>query len=258
MAVVPSMAWSDKDMKKARCKESAVHRVSTAFSKKLGLSKKKDLKEPTEEPVCVIFIRDEFDEPRDSRKNRSTSSTASTRSGSPASAAPSLPGSVDEQEFPDQPSARSRSSSVSRGSRASSKGSRASSKQNTIGSTFSADAHEVQRIARMINEAARSRCAVDRYRPVRDAFLAVDGDGDGQISAVECVALFRHFGLCDELALRFHALMDRNGTGSMNWREFMAMFSTVFQKKDGLLTEPPDCRTWCRCPSVNGQQWYFS
>lgn len=250
MAVVAPIAWAELPDTKPAAKSAnrSPSIFSAALSRKLGFSAKKDSKEPKQEPVITIKLHADAREPLE--RMSSKSSTASTRSASPCSVAPSLPGSVDYEQ---DSGSRSRSSSVSAGSRSSSKAS--------ISSSFTADAQEVQRIARMINEEARSRCAVDRYRPVRDAFMAVDTDQDGQISAAECTAFFQHFGMTEDIAVRFHILMDRTGTGRADWREFMAMFAPVFQKKD-ILSEPPTYdeayRTWRRCPAVNGQHWYFS
>lgn len=100
-----------------------------------------------------------------------------------------------------------------------------------VGSSFGIDAQELQGIAAMINKEAMTRCnpPMDRYRFVRDVFTACDTNGDGQISAAESTAFFRHFGLSETTALRFHMMMDRSGTGNADWRKFMSMFGPAFR-----------------------------
>lgn len=99
-----------------------------------------------------------------------------------------------------------------------------------------------------------------KYRTIRNAFVAVDTNGDGKLDIDEVRAFFQHFGLPEDVALHFFTLMDRDGSGDVDWKEFMSVFGPMFRPQESftLPANRSNCRTWKRCPSLEGQRWHFS
>jgi hypothetical protein len=96
------------------------------------------------------------------------------------------------------------------------------------------------------------------YQTVRNAFLAVDTDGDGKLSLREVTAFAQYFGLPACTASQFFDLLDR-GDGAADWRQFMAMYGTVLSERESSFKpKPSSYRTWQRCPGIKGQQWHFN
>eukprot|EP00746_Dinoflagellata_sp_MGD_P166929 gnl/MRDRNA2_/MRDRNA2_97166_c0_seq1.p1 gnl/MRDRNA2_/MRDRNA2_97166_c0~~gnl/MRDRNA2_/MRDRNA2_97166_c0_seq1.p1 ORF type:complete len:297 (-),score=32.83 gnl/MRDRNA2_/MRDRNA2_97166_c0_seq1:163-1005(-) len=90
---------------------------------------------------------------------------------------------------------------------------------------------ELDELAIVIADRARSKFSGRVYQDVHNVFLAVDDDGDGQITQAEAVAFCQHFDLSSEIALRFFTLLDRHGTGLTSWTSFMAKYAAVFNNK---------------------------
>lgn len=111
---------------------------------------------------------------------------------------------------------------------------------------------EFKRLVRMIGEKAEFK-----YQSVRNAFLAVDTDGDGKLSMTEVSTFFQHFGFPASVASDFFTMMDRDGSGDVDWREFMAIFAPLFKQKEPSCT-PTSYRMWKLVPSLEGQRWHYS
>lgn len=206
-------------------------------------------------------------------RSSSGDETVSTHSGE--SSSPSLPGSVvsDEDVGPGaearrqatvcvaatQSAPQSRLSSCSTAEAASlaapsaASGSRGDMVKGVTSRRGISEAQEFKRMARMIGEKAEFK-----YRTVRDAFVAVDANGDGKLDWREIRAFFQHFGLPEDVALHFFKLMDRDGSGDIDWKEFMAVFAPVFRPNEVFNLPPEGYRTWKLCPCVEGQRWYLS
>jgi len=110
---------------------------------------------------------------------------------------------------------------------------------------------ELKRIAKQIGQKADFT-----YRVIRNAFLAVDADGDGRLSAAEVASFCSHFGFSGSFASRFYTLMDKDEHGNANWQRFMALFAPVFKEVQHP-AEPP-CYATSRTPMLSlprGQRW---
>lgn len=139
---------------------------------------------------------------------------------------------------------------------------RSASKQSCVsslpGSVFSDDEDELlwnepcdqhaelKRIAKQLNQKANFS-----YRVIRNAFLAMDSDGDGRLSASEVESFCGHFGISASVASRFYALMDKDELNNANWQKFMAVFAPVFKE---VSAEPP-CYATSRLCLPRGQRW---
>lgn len=91
---------------------------------------------------------------------------------------------------------------------------------------------ELDEMAALIAESAQKKFSGRVYQDVRNAFLAVDANGDGKLNRTEAVAFCQHFDLSSEVASRFFTLVDRDETGLANWSSFLAKYAPVFNKKD--------------------------
>jgi hypothetical protein len=90
---------------------------------------------------------------------------------------------------------------------------------------------ELDEFALVIADRARCRGSGRVYQDVRNAFLAVDGDGDGKLTQAETVAFCQSFDLTSpEMTSRFFTLLDIHKTGLASWSSFLAKHSPVFMK----------------------------
>jgi len=62
-------------------------------------------------------------------------------------------------------------------------------------------------------------------------FQAADVNGSGKLNIEETVELFAQFDLEAELASKFFNYIDKDGSGQIDWREFMAAFGSVFNEE---------------------------
>lgn len=88
------------------------------------------------------------------------------------------------------------------------------------------DKVEFKRILRQLGQNAEFK-----YRNIRNMFIAADTDGSGKLTVEETVELFSNFGLESALAHKFFNFIDKDGSGEIDWREFMAAFGPVFNEK---------------------------
>jgi hypothetical protein len=105
---------------------------------------------------------------------------------------------------------------------------------------------ELKRIAKQIGEKAGFS-----YRAIRNAFLALDEDGDGKLTAPEVESFCGHFGISASVAARFYALMEKDELKNANWQKFMAVYAPVFKEASA---EPP-CYATSRLCLPRGQRW---
>lgn len=109
-------------------------------------------------------------------------------------------------------------------------------------------AAELKRIAKLIGQKADFT-----YRNVRNAFVAVDADGDGRLSASEVKLFCAHFGISESVASRFYALIAKDEYGNANWQKFMALYAPVFKEVQHS-AEPPSYGSSRLC-LPRGQRW---
>lgn len=110
---------------------------------------------------------------------------------------------------------------------------------------------ELKRIAKQIGQKADFT-----YRVIRNAFVAVDSDGDGRLSASEVASFCTHFGISDSVASRFYKFMDKDERGNANWQKFMAVYAPVF--KESQHSAEPSCYATSAKPRLalpRGQRW---
>eukprot|EP00746_Dinoflagellata_sp_MGD_P001936 gnl/MRDRNA2_/MRDRNA2_103703_c0_seq1.p1 gnl/MRDRNA2_/MRDRNA2_103703_c0~~gnl/MRDRNA2_/MRDRNA2_103703_c0_seq1.p1 ORF type:complete len:295 (+),score=63.63 gnl/MRDRNA2_/MRDRNA2_103703_c0_seq1:96-980(+) len=88
------------------------------------------------------------------------------------------------------------------------------------------DKVEFKRILRQLGQNAEFK-----YRNIRNMFIAADTDNSGKLTLVETVELFANLHLESELAHKFFNFMDKDKSGEIDWREFMAAFGPVFSEK---------------------------
>jgi len=226
-------AWSMSPVEEPRrlLKQSLGKSIAQKCGRVLGLQKPlkqlpTSVHEPTEEPVYMLnasALADhdfEFSKCKTSRSNsRSTNGSDSTiypRSSSKESAT-SLPGSVESDD-----------------------------EDQGLGNDAWDHQAELKRIAKQIGQKGDFN-----YRVIRNAFLAVDADGDGRLSSSEVASFCNHFGMSASVASRFYASMEKDERGNANWQKFMAVFAPVFKEA---LAEPP-CYATSRLCLPRGQRW---
>eukprot|EP00746_Dinoflagellata_sp_MGD_P012383 gnl/MRDRNA2_/MRDRNA2_126399_c0_seq1.p1 gnl/MRDRNA2_/MRDRNA2_126399_c0~~gnl/MRDRNA2_/MRDRNA2_126399_c0_seq1.p1 ORF type:complete len:446 (+),score=72.04 gnl/MRDRNA2_/MRDRNA2_126399_c0_seq1:158-1339(+) len=111
--------------------------------------------------------------------------------------------------------------------------------------TDSVHSQEMKKIAKRIGQTMDFR-----YMVVRNAFLALDANGDGKLSEKEVMAFCNHVQLPALLSAQFYTLMDKDEHGNADWRRFMATYGTY-------LKEPTTCGI--SSPKVHsmpfGQRW---
>jgi Ca2+-binding EF-hand superfamily protein len=89
---------------------------------------------------------------------------------------------------------------------------------------------ELYQMALLISRRAASKYSGRVHTDVRNAFLAVDTNGDGKLSLSEMEAFCRHFDLTPEIATRFFSLLDPYKDGQADWSSFLARYAPVFAK----------------------------
>jgi len=110
---------------------------------------------------------------------------------------------------------------------------------------------ELKRIAKQIGQKTDFT-----YRVIRNAFVAVDSDGDGRLSASEVASFCAHFGISDSVASRLYKFMDKDERGNANWQKFMAVYAPVF--KEVQHSAEPSCYATSAKPRLalpRGQRW---
>jgi hypothetical protein len=207
--LAPACAWAESTQPKPRSRSIASRLGNAVRALKPGVRKERCTKEKlcaidadamTEVEECLISKPEAF---RDDISTQSGGSRGSSRGSICLSLAesfeevPSLPGSIDEVSVPSKSLSKS----------------------------------ELDDLAAVIADRARSKFSGRAYHDVRSAFLAVDIDGDGKLNQMELIAFCRHFDLSSQVAVRFFNLLDRHDTGVVNWASFMAKYAPVFNKK---------------------------
>lgn len=130
---------------------------------------------------------------------------------------PSLPGAIEEISIPSKVSSPPESSNDL-------------PKKSEL-DVFEARKSELDVMVAVIAESARAKFSGRVYQDVRNAFLAVDINGDGRLQLSEAIAFCQHFDLSSEFASRFFTLLDRHETGLANWNVFLATYASVLYKK---------------------------
>lgn len=90
---------------------------------------------------------------------------------------------------------------------------------------------ELKALAGVIADHAQSKFSGRVYQDVRNAFLAVDANGDGKLTPTEALAFCQHFEMSAAVTSRFFTLLDRDETGLADWSAFLAQYAPVFTKK---------------------------
>merc|ERR1719321_2293923 len=85
-----------------------------------------------------------------------------------------------------------------------------------------AQSTELHDLADEIAKRAKTKFSGRVYQDVRNAFLAVDTNGDGKLTQSEALAFCQHFDLSSEIASRLFTLLDHNETGLADWSSFLA------------------------------------
>jgi hypothetical protein len=93
---------------------------------------------------------------------------------------------------------------------------------------------DLQALANVIADHAQSKFSGRVYQDVRNAFLAVDANGDGKLTPTEALAFCQHFDLSAAVTSRFFTLLDDSETGLADWSSFLARYAPVFTKKSDL------------------------
>lgn len=86
-------------------------------------------------------------------------------------------------------------------------------------------------LATLIADRAQSMFSGRVYQDVRNAFLAVDANGEGKLTPSEALAFCQHFDLPPTTTSSFFALVDHCDTGLADWSSFLARYAPVFMKK---------------------------
>jgi len=103
---------------------------------------------------------------------------------------------------------------------------------------------ELQALACVIADHAQSKFSGRVYQDVRNAFLAVDTNGDGKLTPTETTAFCQHFDLSPATTSRFSTLLDDSETGLADWSSFLARYAPVFLKKTDLKRNADVGRKW--------------
>lgn len=97
---------------------------------------------------------------------------------------------------------------------------------------------ELHQMALLISRRAASKFTGRVSTDVRNAFLAVDTNGDGKLTPEELAAFCGHFDLTTEIATRFFALLDPDNTGVADWVSFLARYAPVFRQNTKFRLNP--------------------
>jgi len=103
---------------------------------------------------------------------------------------------------------------------------------------------ELDELAHVIADRAQSKFSGRVYQDVRNAFLSVDANGDGKLTAKEALAFCQHFDLSPKVTSRFFSLLDHHETGLANWSSFLATCAPVFNKKTDFKLNAGAGRKW--------------
>jgi hypothetical protein len=233
--LAPSCAWSESTEPKKRSR-SIASRLGNAIRAMKPLAKRFE-----EEPVTEVFVLNaaavkdhedcSLEKETMSYDEISTQSGGSRRSSfslASQSSSACLTESVEEMMLPGTPEEISPSSSQS-------------CKSENSGSI---QGSELQALARIIADHAQSKFSGRVYQDVRNAFLAVDTNGDGKLTPTEALAFCQHFNLSPATTSRFFALLDHSETGLADWSSFLAQTASVFMKKTDLKLNPGMGRKW--------------
>jgi len=89
----------------------------------------------------------------------------------------------------------------------------------------------IHELATILADHAQSKFSGRVYQDVRNAFLALDANGDGKLTPSEALAFCQHFDLPPRTTSSFFALLDIHKTGLADWSSFLARYAPVFKKK---------------------------
>jgi len=103
---------------------------------------------------------------------------------------------------------------------------------------------ELQALASLIAFHAQFKFSGRVYQDVRNAFLAVDANGDGKLTPTEALAFCKHFDLSPKTTASFLGLLDSDDTGLADWSSFLAAYAPVFQKKTDFRLNAGMGRKW--------------
>jgi len=90
---------------------------------------------------------------------------------------------------------------------------------------------ELDNLAAIVADHAQSKFSGRVYQDVRNAFLAVDANGDGKVTHAEMLAFCQHFNLSSEIASQLFSLLDQHDTGLVHWSSFLTQCAPIFNKK---------------------------
>jgi len=243
--LAPSCAWSESTEPKKRSR-SIASRLGNAIRAMKPLAKRSDEEQVTE--VCVLnaaamslkdhedcsFMKGARKESYDEISTQSGGSRPGSRRSSFSLASQSssscLTESVEEMTLPGTLEEISSQRSISASSCQ-------SCKSESSGS-------ELQALACVIADHAQAKFSGRVYQDVRNAFLAVDTNGDGKLTPTEALAFCQHFDLSPATTSRFFTLLDRSETGLADWSSFLAAYAPVFTKKTDLQRNPDMGRKW--------------
>jgi len=97
---------------------------------------------------------------------------------------------------------------------------------------------ELHQMALLISQRAASKFTGRVSSDVRNAFVAVDTNGDGKVTPAELAAFCEHFDLTTEIATRFFTLLDPDDTGVADWSSFFARYAPVFRENTKFRLNP--------------------
>lgn len=233
--LAPSCAWSESTEPKKRSR-SIASRLGNAIRAMKPNAKRSEEEQVTE--VCVLnaaAMKDyedcSFGKETLSCDEISTQSGGSRRSSfslTSQSSSSCLAESIEEMMLPGTIEEVSPSSSQS-------------CKSENSGSELQT---ELQALACVVADHAQSKFSGRVYQDVRNAFLAVDTNGDGKLTPTEALAFCQHFDLPPATTSRFFKLLDRSETGLADWSLFLAQYAPVFTKKTDLQRNPGMGRKW--------------
>jgi hypothetical protein len=97
---------------------------------------------------------------------------------------------------------------------------------------------ELEALAIVIAKHAQSKFSGRVYQDVRNAFLAVDTNGDGKLTSGEALAFCQHFEMPPTTPSQLFKLLDPRETGLADWSSFLARYAPLFVKKTDLRRNP--------------------
>lgn len=217
----PSCAWTESTEPKKRS-----FSIKSRFGDAIRAMKPGSKGSVTKEKVCVLnadAVLLDLSKPAFCDDEISTQSGGSRRSSFSASGSSdclSRPESFEEVMLPGSPEEISPASSGS------------SRNDSCSVMKYKYMSSEVHELATLLADQAQSKFSGRVYQDVRNAFLAVDANGDGKLTPTEALAFCQHFDLSATITSRFFTLLDQRETGLADWSTFLSQHAPVFMKKN--------------------------